>query len=263
MLLHHATVPTCDVRGLSKNYGAGSVVRDVTFSIHAGEVLGVLGPNGAGKSTIVRMITGLIEPTCGQVLFQGTPIAEQYETFRQGLGYVPEQADVYGFLSGWEFLELICSLRGLDRRTFRRRGLALFAAFGLADARNQTMSGYSKGMRQRVALMAALVHNPAFLVLDEPFSGLDITSGLILRELIVILAQRGKAIFFSSPSLEHLEQVCTRFLILRSGSAVALGSIGELDPGTTLANSFQAHAELVDPARTAIDIADITTGVGS
>lgn len=257
-----SAVPICSAHSLHKTYGVKKAVEDVSFEIREGQVLGVLGPNGAGKSTVVRMITGLLEPTRGQVLFRGAPIAEQYEAFRKAMGYVPEQADVYGFLSGWEYLELICSLRGLDRRIFRRRGLALFEAFRLTDARNQTMCGYSKGMRQRVALMSALIHNPAFLVLDEPFSGLDVTSGLILRKLIRILAERGRAIFFSSPSLEHLEQVSTSFLLLRSGSVAASGSleeIGSLNGGTTLAENFQFLAESVDPDQVAAHIADVTT----
>ena len=255
-------LPVLSVRSLSKSYGAKHAVRDVSFEIRRGEVLGVLGPNGAGKSSIVRMITGLLEPTRGSILYRGVPIGSEPETFRGALGYVPEQAEVYGFLSGWEYLELVCSLRGMDRRSFRRRGLELFAAFQLADARNDKMAGYSKGMRQRVALLSALIHNPDFLVLDEPFSGLDITSSLVVRELICILAARGKAVFFSSPSLEHLEQISTRFLLLRGGSVVASGSSEEIGldhGGATLAESFQVLSESVDPNVVAARVADLMT----
>ena len=256
------SIPTLIARNLCKDYGAQSAVREISFEINEGEVLGVVGPNGAGKSTIVRIITGLLEPDRGQVLFRGEPIAAQYDRFRQSLGYVPEQADVYGFLTGWEYLELVCGLRGMDRRVFRRRSLALFDAFRLGDARHRPMGGYSKGMRQRIALMTALIHNPVFMVLDEPFSGLDVTSALVLHRVIRVLAARGKAILFSSPSLEHLEQVSSRLLLLRSGSVVASGSLEEitrLQGGATLTENFQVLTESADPNQTADEIAAIIT----
>ncbi|HZO57858.1 MAG TPA: ABC transporter ATP-binding protein [Bryobacteraceae bacterium] len=261
-----AGVPVLSAQRLGKEYGARTAVRDVSFDIHAGQVLGVLGPNGAGKSTIVRIITGLLDPSRGGVLFRGVPVAEQFEPFRQSLGYVPEQADVYGFLTGWEYVEMICTLRGLDRRDYRQRALTLFDNFQLAEARNQPMGAYSKGMRQRVVLIAALIHNPAFLVLDEPFSGLDVTSILVFRRLIELLAARGKAIFFSSPSLEHLEQVSTHLLVLRSGSVVASGTKDEVrmkHGGASLTENFQQLADPSDTEAIARWIMEATIAGGS
>lgn len=253
--------PVLRAERLGKAYGAKVAVRDVSFDIRAGMVLGVVGPNGAGKSTIVRMITGLTDPSHGRVLFHGAPISDKFEPFRQSLGYVPEQADVYGFLTGWQYVEMVCAMRGIGPRSFRPRALTLFESFRLSEARNQLMGGYSKGMRQRVVLIAALIHNPAFLVLDEPFSGLDTTSGLVLRRLIQLLAQLGKAIFFSSPSLEHLEQVSTDLLVLRSGAVIAAGSAEEVrnrSGGVSVLENLQQMADPVDTEKTARAIAEVT-----
>lgn len=240
--------PLLSVRNLRKTYGPRTAVHDVSFDIRPGQILGVVGPNGSGKSTIVKIVTGLIEPSGGAVHFGGAPVAEQFESFRQSLGYVPEQADLYGFLTGWEYVEMVAGLRGIPRRKFRLRALALFEALQLSDARDRSIRGYSKGMRQRIAIIAALLHNPSFLVLDEPFSGLDVTSGLVLRRVIQLLAQKGKTIFFSSPSLDHLEQVSTELLVLRSGRVVAAGPSEEVRRGFGGLNLEKGFLALAGPA---------------
>lgn len=222
------SIPVIEANGLSKAFGPKIALRDVSFAIAAGEVLGVVGPNGAGKSTIVKIVTGLLESERGNILFHGEPVRNRFDEFRAAMGYVPEQTDLYGFLTGWEYVELVASLRGLGRSVFRRRAIALFDAFRLGEARMRPISGYSKGMRQRVALIAALIHNPSFLVLDEPFSGLDVSSVLLVRRLIQAIAQKGAAVFFSSPSLDHMEQVSTRLLILRDGQVLAAGQADEV-----------------------------------
>ncbi|MBL8209818.1 MAG: ABC transporter ATP-binding protein [Bryobacterales bacterium] len=226
----HPPSPILHATHLSKSYGGVAALHDVSFAILPGQVLGVIGPNGAGKSTLVKIVTGLVEPSQGSVMFAGKPMRDQFAAFRQSLGYVPEQADLYPFLTGNEYIDLVVTLRDLDRSILRRRVPAMFEAFQLSGARQQRIGAYSKGMRQRLALIAALLHNPSFLVLDEPFSGLDVANGLVLRMLIGLLAERGKAIFFSSPSLEHLEQVSTHLLVLRSGRVIASGPAGE--PGS-------------------------------
>jgi ABC-2 type transport system ATP-binding protein len=220
-----------EARELSKRYGAFPAVREVSFAIRAGEILGVLGPNGAGKSTIVKMVTGLLEPSNGTVLFHGERIGGDLSRFKHSLGYVPEQPDLYGFLTGWEYLDLVATLRGLPRRRFREKAAALLEGFALYASRDLPINSYSKGMRQRIVLIASLLHDPELLVLDEPFSGLDVTSVLVLRRVIELLAGQGKAVFFSSPVLEQLDLLCSHLVLLKKGSVVACGSIGEVRAG--------------------------------
>jgi len=250
--------PTLEGRGLAKRYGAITAVRDINFSISAGQILGVLGPNGAGKSTIVKMITGMVEPTRGAVLFHGEPIAgSQLSAFKRRMGYVPEQPDLYGFLTGWEYLDLVATLRGLDRRRFAEKAAAMLEGFKLYPHRDTPIASYSKGMRQRIVLIAALIDDPELLVLDEPFSGLDVTSALVVRRVIVMLAGQGKAIFFSSPVLEQVEKLCSHLVLLKKGSVVASGTLEEVRDGFEglgLEAGFMQITEQTDAERMAQNI---------
>jgi ABC-2 type transport system ATP-binding protein len=224
--------PVLEARDLAKRYGAVTAVHNIGFSIRAGQVLGVLGPNGAGKSTIVKMVTGMVEPTRGAVLFHGEPIAGgQLSAFKQRLGYVPEQPDLYGFLTGWEYLDLVATLRGLDPRRFREKASAMLEGFTLYAHRDTPIASYSKGMRQRIVLIAAMMHDPELLVLDEPFSGLDVTSALVVRTVVAMLAAQGKAIFFSSPVLEQVEKLCSHLVLLKKGRVVAAGTLEDVRDG--------------------------------
>ena len=249
--------PILEARGLTKRYGAVLAVRDVSLSIRAGEILGVLGPNGAGKSTIVKMVTGLLEPTQGAVLFRGERIGRELSGFKRRLGYVPEQPELYGFLTGWEYLDLVATLRRLDRRRFREKATAMLEGFTLYGARDTPIGSYSKGMRQRIVLIAALMHDPELLVLDEPLSGLDVTSALVMRRVIGMLAARGKAVFFSSPVLEQAEKLCSHLVVLKGGAVVASGSIQEVSAGFAglgLEAGFMQLTEQVDADGIAQDI---------
>jgi ABC-2 type transport system ATP-binding protein len=249
--------PVLEARHLGKRYSAVNAVSDITFSIRRGEILGVLGPNGAGKSTIVKMITGLLDPSRGMVLFHGERIDADLTRFKQSLGYVPEQPDLYGFLTGWEYLELVATLRGLDRRRFRERAAAMLQGFTLYGSRDGLISSYSKGMRQRIVLISALIDDPEVLVLDEPFSGLDVTSALVLRRVIARLAASGKAIFFSSPVLEQADRLCTHVTVLKKGAVVASGSMEEVQAGfggVGLEEGFMNLTEQVDADQVARNI---------
>jgi len=224
-------IPVLEARGLTKRYGASTAVRDVSFSIRCGQILGVLGPNGAGKSTIVKMVTGLADPSRGTVLFHGAPIAQDLTRFKCNLGYVPEQPDLYGFLSGWEYLDLVATMRRMPTRRFREKAAALLDGFALYPHRHTPIHSYSKGMRQRIVIIAATMHDPELLVLDEPFSGLDVTSALVLRTVVRLLAGQGKAILFSSPVLEQVDQLCSDLLLLKGGAIVAAAPIQEMHAG--------------------------------
>lgn len=247
-----------ETRNLAKKYGAVTAVFDATLRIGAGEILGVLGPNGAGKSTIVKMVTGLVDPTRGAVLFRGEPIARDLTLYKRSLGYVPEQPDLYSFLTGWEYLELAATLRGMPRRAMRAKAAAMLQAYTLYPHRDTPIGAYSKGMRQRIVLIAAMMHDPELLILDEPFSGLDVTSAAVTRELVELLAQRGKAILFSSPVLEQVEKLCSHLVLLKRGSVVASGPIAEMQSnfaGQSLEAGFMQLTEQVDIGRIASELA--------
>ena len=250
--------PVVEARGLAKRYGAVLAVHDIAFSIRAGEMLGVLGPNGAGKSTIVKMITGMVEPTQGAVLFHGERVTGgQLSAFKHRMGYVPEQPDLYGFLTGWEYLDLVATLRGLDRGRFREKAAAMLEGFTLYAHRDAPIASYSKGMRQRIVLISALMHDPELLILDEPFSGLDVTSALVVRRVVEMLAAQGKAVFFSSPVLEQVEKLCSHLVLLKKGSVVASGTLDEVRDsfeGLGLEAGFMQLTEQVDAERNAQQI---------
>ena len=217
-----------ELRSVSKFYSGIPAVKDVSFIARAGEVTGYLGPNGSGKSTTLKMITGLIEPGEGEILFHGEPIGKNRIAYRQRLGYVPEEPQLYPHLTGAEYLEMVGQLRGLPDRLVAEKTGGFLQLLGLHGDRHVPISSYSKGMRQKVLLAAALLHNPDLVLLDEPFSGLDVNSALVLRDLISRLAARGKVVLFSSHELETVERVCSRVVILHKGRVVANDSIQQL-----------------------------------
>jgi len=217
-----------EVCNLTKCYSGIPVVDRVSFVIRPGEILGYLGPNGAGKSTTVKMLIGLIEPTSGEIRFHGQDIREDLKTFQRRIGYVPEEAHLYPHLSGREYLQLVGRLRGLSRRVLEPKMDELLRLVDLWEDRHSALAGYSKGMRQKIVLLAALLHDPELLILDEPFSGLDVNTALVLRSLLKSLAERGKMLLYSSHVLEVVEKVCDTALILRKGQVVAHDSVARL-----------------------------------
>ncbi|HTM52351.1 MAG TPA: ABC transporter ATP-binding protein [Bryobacteraceae bacterium] len=217
-----------ELRNVSKLYPGVAAVDGVSFAAPPGEITGYLGPNGSGKSTTMKMITGLIEPTSGEILFRGAPIDRDWIAYKQILGYVPEEPHLYPHLTGAEYLEMVAQLRGLPLKPAAERTGGLLRLFGLHEDRHSPISSYSKGMRQKILLSAALLHNPQLILLDEPFSGLDVGSALVLRSLIQELAARGKVVLFSSHELETVERVCSRVVILHRGRIVADDSIARL-----------------------------------
>lgn len=217
-----------EVKGLTKRFRGLTAVDNVSFQIRLGEILGYLGPNGSGKSTTVKIITGLLDASEGEVLLHGRTIVDDPIAFKSRLGYVPEEPQLYTHLTGAEYLILIARLRSIPFDIAVRRAADLLALFQLHDARNSPIATYSKGMRQRVLLAAALLHDPELLVLDEPFSGLDVNAALLLRGLLTALAAEGKMILFSSHVLEVVEKVCSRVVILYKGKVVLQESIANL-----------------------------------
>ncbi len=174
------------------------------------------------------MIVGLIAPTAGEILFCGQPVSRDRVAHRRRLGYVPEEAQIYGHLTGAEYLEMTGQLRGIGEKTLARKIEGFLRLFSLYDDRWVQISSYSKGMRQKVLIAAALLHNPELVLLDEPFSGLDVNSALVLRDLIRELAARGRTVVFSSHELDVVERVSSRVVILHKGRVVANQPIAEL-----------------------------------
>jgi ABC-2 type transport system ATP-binding protein len=249
-----------ELRNVSKHYSSIPAVEDVSFSALAGEVTGYLGPNGSGKSSTMKMITGLIEMSSGSILFQGKPIQDDLMAYKQRMGYVPEEPHLYAHLSGVEYLVMVGQLRDIARRVASERIDGLLRSFGLYDDRHVPISAYSKGMRQKVLLAAALLHNPELILLDEPFSGLDVGSALILRSLIEELASRGKVVLFSSHELETVERICSHVVILHRGRVVADDSIEHLRTLMslpTLEGIFSQLAVEQDTAGISKQIADL------
>jgi ABC-2 type transport system ATP-binding protein len=217
-----------ELRRVSRLFSGIPAVEDVSFTARPGEVTGYLGPNGSGKSTTMKMITGLIERSAGEILFDGRRIEEDLIAYKRRMGYVPEEPHLYTHLSGVEYLTMVAELRGLQREKAVQQIEDLLTLLSLHDDRHASISGYSKGMRQKVLIAAALLHNPELVLLDEPFSGLDVGSALMLRSLIQQLAARGKVVLFSSHELDTVERVSQRVVILHKGKLVADGSIEHL-----------------------------------
>lgn len=244
-----------EARRLTKIYRGITAVEEISFTIRPGEILGYLGPNGAGKSTTVKMLTGLIEPTSGAILFHGQDIRKDLRSFQRRIGYVPEEAHLYPHLSGREYLQLCGRLRGIPRRALEPKMDELLNLVGLWEDRHSPVAGYSKGMRQKILVLAAILHDPELLILDEPFSGLDVSAALILRSLLHTLAARGKMLLYSSHVLEVVEKVCHVVLILRKGQVVAHDSVSRLRDLLSKSSLEAVFAELTQAAN-----ADETAG---
>lgn len=248
-------------RHLVKRFHGIAAVNDVSFVVRPGEIVGYLGPNGSGKTTTGRMLTRLIEPSSGSVWFDGKDVTSDLIGFRRRLGYVPEEPYLYPFLSGREYLELIGNLRELPHALLQRKMSALLELFGLDDSAELALSSYSKGMKQKILIIAALLHDPDAIIFDEPESGLDVTSALVLRHLVQTLAARGKAILYSSHVLEIVEKLCTRVVILHEGRVVAESVVDALRTQTgalSLAGVFSRLTDK-DPSSIARDIVDVVS----
>ena len=239
-----------EARALTKTYSGIPAVNDVSFTVQPGQVLGYLGPNGSGKSTTVKMLTGLIEPTRGQILYKGESIRNCLVEYKRAVGYIPEEANLYSHLTGWEYLELVGLLRDMESRTLSRRIERFLTLFSLYAHRQTIVSSYSKGMRQRLLLSAALLHDPQILIFDEPEAGLDVTTALVLRNLISSLSTEGKVILYCSHILEVVEKVCTHVLLLHKGNVVAHESIEAVRKLSSIPSLEHVFSELTDRTNT-------------
>jgi ABC-2 type transport system ATP-binding protein len=249
-----------ELANVSRSYRSIPAVENVSFVLKAGEVLGYLGPNGSGKSTTVKMVMGMIRPTKGKILFAGQNIHDDLASYRTQLGYVPEEAQLYTHLSGLEYLQLVGRLRGIEERVLDYKARTLLQLLSLEAAQYAALSDYSKGMKQRVLIAAALLHDPQLLVFDEPLSGLDTISARLFKDLLILLSGEGKAVLYISHVLEVVERVCSRVIVLAKGKVVADAPPGDLIRLTSLPTLESVFAELVKQTNTeqvARDVVDV------
>ncbi len=243
-----------EVRGLGRWFDKIHAVDNLSFDVGRGEILGFLGPNGAGKSTTVKMLTGMLRPSYGTARVAGFDVVSQPLEMKQRIGYVPETGAIYDNLTGEEYLELVASLHHLEIARARSRGQELLQLFGLADDRQRRIAEYSKGMRQKVLLAAALLHTPDVLFLDEPLTGLDANAALMVKELLRSLGAQGKTIFFCSHILEVVERICSRIVIINKGVIVIEGTVADICAQTGTTSLEQAFSQLTGTR----DVASVT-----
>ena len=258
-------MPILEVRRLTKRYRRVPVVNEVSFSIKPSEVTGYLGPNGSGKSTTVKMLTGLVEPSQGEILFDGMDVRRDLIGFKRRLGYVPEEAHVYPSLTGMEYLQLTGRLRELPEHIVNEKATELLRLFSLYLHRHAPLASYSKGMKQRVLISAALVHDPDILIFDEPLSGLDVSSALLFKHLVAELAARGKIILYISHVLEVVERICAKVIIIYKGQVKAEDTVGHLRDLMHLPSLEEIFTQLVqheDMEAVAKDIVEAIRGRG-
>ncbi len=202
---------------LRKRFGSKTAVEDLSLSVRYGEILGFLGPNGAGKTTTLKMLTGLLPPDSGEARVAGFDVVRQPLEVKRRIGVVPESGALYAHLTAAEYLQWVATLHRLPQDAAEERAARLLELFDLTDVRHQRMTGYSKGMRKKVLLAAALLPNPDVLFLDEPLEGLDVHAVRVVKDLLRQLAAVGKTIFLCSHILEVVERLCTHVVVLHRG----------------------------------------------
>ena len=231
--------PAIAVRDLRKIYEGKAAVDGLTLTVPRGSFFGFLGPNGAGKSTTIRMLTGLIPATSGTIELMGMPMPGRELEIKQRIGLVPDESLLFDRLTGLEFLEFVGRMYGLERTLARGRAEELLEFFELANEHRKLISGYSKGMRKRVAMAASLIHKPELFLMDEPFEGVDAVGARLMKDILQDLVRHGATIFLTSHVLEVVERLCDHAAIINAGKIVAEGSMNELRAGSeTLEDVF-------------------------
>ncbi len=235
--------PALRLEALCKSFGEVKAVSGLNLTLGRGEIIGLLGPNGSGKSTTMKMILGILKPDSGEVFVYGARESATSVEFKKQLGYVPETPQLYEFLTGIEYIDFVAEMYGVPPAERRERVSQFLEGLQLAGHENEMISGYSQGMKQKVAIISALVHRPKILVLDEALNGLDPRSARLVKDLLKELASEGVSILFSTHVLEIAQALCDRVAIMYQGSIVAEGTVPELRqtaglPGSTLEEVF-------------------------
>jgi len=236
--------PIVDVSNLVFKYGGAEVLHSISFHLNKSEIIGLLGPNGAGKSTTIKIIAGILSQTSGHVSVCGLSLPQSAIAVKERIGYVPEAAGLFESLSGQEFLELSGRLHDVEEDTLQERIKSVLERFELTKDRLRRLEAYSKGMRQKILIGAALLHNPQLILLDEPLTGLDVDAQIMVKDLIAALAKDGKTILYSSHILEVVERICDRIMIIHKGDLIADAPIQELRDATHQANLEDVFRQL-------------------
>src|SRR5271155_2106864 len=217
-----ADAPPLELRNVTKFYGDFKAVDDVSFSLPVGSICGFLGPNGAGKTTTIRMILEIIKPTSGAITVLGRPSALEV---RQRIGYLPEEKGLYKKMKAWSVVAYFATLKGMTRKAARQRAHELLERYGLKDFAMKPTDALSKGMGQKVQMLASIAHDPEFVILDEPFSGLDPVNQQVMEEIIRDMAVRKRTVLFSTHVMQHAERLCERILLMAKGKKIFDGTI--------------------------------------
>lgn len=248
-------------RDLSKNFGV-PVLKNINLDIYAGEIIGYIGPNGAGKSTTIKILTGIIPDFEGEANILGLDVRKEIIEIKKKIGYIPENAALYETLTPLEYLDFVGQLYKMDREQVDRKVKDLLALFELSDEMDSRMTTFSKGMRQKVLLIAGMIHNPSILFLDEPLSGLDANAVILVKEILTQLRSSGKTIFYSSHLMDVVEKISDRIMIINKGELIANGSFEELNsqPRGSLERIFTELTGSTEHQRTASDFINILKG---
>lgn len=230
-----------DIRNLTKNYGKFRALNGLNMEMKEGELFGFVGPNGAGKTTTIKIIAGLLKADAGQIILDGNDMTKDATTLKENIGYVPDYFGVYDNLKAIEYMEFYASTYGLVGREVRELSLELMEIVGLEGKENQYVDALSRGMQQRLCLARALVHNPKLLILDEPASGLDPSSRVGMKNILMELSMNGKTILISSHILSELSEMCSSIGIIQKGEMILQGSIGEIVSSVNTMNPLMIH----------------------
>jgi len=245
------------VEQLFKSFGTVEAVKNLSFTVSKGEIFGLLGPNGAGKTTTITMIVGMQEPSSGSIVVDGRNVVAEPTEVKKRIGYVPENCALYENLTAREYLEMIGNLHHLNKERIESQIERLAEYLDLSSAIDRRMTGYSKGMKQKILLISAMMHNPNLIILDEPFSGLDSNSAAVFKQLITQLSESGKTVIFSSHVLEVVEKLCSRLLIIHMGEKLAEGTIDEINAQAGESSLTKAFSQLTGVT----DIEDRATNI--
>lgn len=251
------TKPVVSIKDLRMSYGAGSkeILKGINLEVYPGQIIGYIGPNGAGKSTTVKILLGILENYTGQVEIFGKDISQEKIEYKKKIGYVPETAEIYENLTAYEYITFLGEVYGMELEKVNEKGKKLMSLFGIEEHYHSRISSYSKGMKQKLLIIASLIHNPDILFLDEPLGGLDANSVMIFKEILAQLAAQGKTIFYSSHIMEIVEKISHRILLINDGQIVADGTFedlkkksieGSLEEIFNQLTGFNKHKDIAD-----------------
>ena len=231
--------PMLEIKNFSKSYGGGKKAADnVTLTINSGDICGFIGHNGAGKSTTIRAAVGVLDFTEGEILIDGHSVKKESVKCKQITSYIPDNPDIYENLTGIEYLNFISDVFGIKGKTREERIKKYADIFGITDSLGDLIRSYSHGMRQKIAIISAIIHEPKLLVLDEPFVGLDPKATYTLKEIMREMCSKGSAVFFSTHVLDVAEKLCNRVVIIKEGRIIASGTMDELTKDKSLEDLF-------------------------